>query len=61
MRMNSKKLISNRNLSSEVINIAILNTINTFDKGRIIGWGFNAYHRAYEANIKNIINKYYPS
>ena len=54
------KLILNKNLSSEVINIAILNTINTFDKGRIFGWGFNSYYRAYEDNIKNIINKYYP-
>tara|TARA_B100000963_G_scaffold187057_1_gene162723 strand:+ start:10499 stop:11773 length:1275 start_codon:yes stop_codon:yes gene_type:complete len=54
------KLIINRNLSSEVINIAILNTINTFDKGRIFGWGFNSYYRAYEDNIANIINKYYP-
>ena len=55
------KLILNKNLSSEVINIAILNTINTFDKGRIFGWGFNSYYRAYEDNIKNIINKYYPN
>ena len=54
------KLILNRNLSSEVINISILNTINTFEKGRIFGWGFNSYYRAYEDNFKNIINKYYP-
>ena len=52
-------LILNRNLSSEVMNIAVLNTINTFDKGRVFGWGFNSYYRAYEDNIKNIINKYY--
>ena len=55
------KLILNRNLSSEVINIAILNTINTFDKGRVVGWGFNSYYRAYEDNFKNIINNYYPN
>ena len=54
-------LILNRNLSSEIINIAILNTINTFDKGRIFGWGFNSYYRAYEDNFKNIINNYYPN
>ena len=54
-------LILNRNLSSEVMNIAVLNTINTFDKGRVFGWGFNSYYRAYEDNIKNIINKYYPN
>lgn len=54
-------LILNRNLSSEVMNIAVLNTINTFDKGRVLGWGFNSYYRAYEDNIKNIINKYYPN
>lgn len=55
------KLILNKNLSSEVMNIAILNTINTFDKGRVFGWGFNSYYRAYEDNIKNIINNYYPN
>ena len=54
-------LILNKNLSSEVMNIAVLNTINTFDKGRVFGWGFNSYYRAYEDNIKNIINKYYPN
>ena len=54
-------LILNRNLSSEVINIAVLNTINTFNKGRVFGWGFNSYYRAYEDNFKNIINKYYPN
>lgn len=54
-------LILNRNLSSEVLNIAVLNTINTFDKGRVFGWGFNSYYRAYEDNFKNIINKYYPN
>lgn len=54
-------LILNRNLSSEVLNIAVLNTINTFDKGRVFGWGFNSYYRAYEDNLKNIINKYYPN
>tara|TARA_B100000963_G_scaffold227335_1_gene198278 strand:+ start:11271 stop:12575 length:1305 start_codon:yes stop_codon:yes gene_type:complete len=56
-----KKLTADRNLSSEVYNIAILNTINTFKEGRIFGWGFNSYFRAYEDNEKNIINKYYLS
>lgn len=54
-----KKLTADKNLSSEVYNISILNTINTFKKGRIFGWGFNSYFRAYEDNEKNIIKKYY--
>ena len=56
-----KELTADRNLSSEVYNIAILNTINTFKEGRIFGWGFNSYFRAYEDNEKNILKKYYLS
>ena len=56
-----KELFETKNLSSEVINIAILNTIHTFEQGKIFGWGFNSYNRAYEDNFETIKNKYYPN
>ena len=51
-------LLPYRNLSSQVYNIAFHNTIYTLEN-RLLGWGFNAYHRLFEENMPNIMTKYY--
>ena len=48
-----EKLLPSRNLSSQVYNIAILNTVYTV-KNKLFGWGFNSYQRVFDINIKNI-------
>ena len=53
-----EKLLPSRNLSSQVYNIAILNTVYTV-KNKLFGWGFNSYQRVFDINIKNIMMKYY--
>lgn len=53
-----EKLLPSRNLSSQVYNIAILNTVYTV-KNKLFGWGFNSYQRVYDTNIMNIMMKYY--
>ena len=52
------ELLPYSNLSSQVYNIAIHNTLYTI-KNRPIGWGFNSYNRLYDFNIMNIMKQYY--
>ena len=51
-------LLPYRNLSSQVYNVALHNTIYTLEN-RLSGWGLNAYQRLFEENIVNVMNKYY--
>ena len=51
-------LLPDRNLSSQVYNIALHNTEYTL-KNRLLGWGFNAYHRLFDKNIMKVMKKYY--
>ena len=55
---NYNYLLDVRNLSSQVYNIAILNTIRTATE-RPIGWGFNSYYKAFNAYIDENMKKFF--